>query len=320
MNNFIRLLLSSFLSFLFFANMKMYLEFDVIRVFLSLFLVLLVSGCAAPNKFSSHKYSPGTEYSYVSLMVNDGYVRQSLNCGQFGCTTYVDQTHLFVLDAFRATDKFQRVEINNGLARYKVIVGFERQEKGSEVVSFGKMMLGALTLFLLPMPYEYNYEGRFSIMDGGDILEDYRYRRESEELKFLFVDEQSTKKHAIASMVDNFLQDLERTGLLDDTLVLWTTEFGRMPSSQGGKGRDHNPHCFTNWMAGGGIKGGVTIGPSDEFGFKPADRSHFTQGYDIHATVLHLLGLDHEKLTYRYAGRDFRLTDVHGHVIKELLA
>jgi hypothetical protein len=194
--------------------MKMYLEFDVIRVFLSLFLVLLVSGCAAPNKFSSHKYSPGTEYSYVSLMVNDGYVRQSLNCGQFGCTTYVDQTHLFVLEAFRTTDKFQRVEINNGLARYKVIVGFERQEKGSEVVSFGKMMLGALTLFLLPMPYEYNYEGRFSIMDGGDILEDYRYRRESEELKFLFVDEQSTKKHAIASMVDNFLQDLEH----DDAL------------------------------------------------------------------------------------------------------
>lgn len=184
------------------------------RLFWLLFSVLLVSGCAAPNKFSSHKYSLGTEYPYISLMVNDGYVRQSLNCGQFGCTTYVDQTHLFVLDAFRATDKFQRVEINNGLVRYKVVVGFERQEKGSEAVNFGKMMLGALTLFLLPMPYEYNYEGRFSIMEGGDVLEDYRYRRESEELKFLFVDEQSAKKHAIASMVDNFLQDVESDNVL----------------------------------------------------------------------------------------------------------
>ena len=93
-----------------------------------------------------------------------------------------------------------------------------------------------------------------------------------------------------------------------------------MPSSQGGKGRDHNPYCFTNWLCGGGIKGGVTVGPSDEFGYKPADRKRPTEVYDIHATILHLLGIDHEKLTYRYAGRDFRLTDVQGNVVKALLA
>ncbi len=115
------------------------------------------------------------------------------------------------------------------------------------------------------------------------------------------------------------IADLERTGLLDDTIVLWTTEFGRMPSSQGGKGRDHNPHCFTNWLAGGGIKGGVSIGPSDAFGFKPANRVG-TPVYDVHATILHLLGIDHTRLTVRHNGADRRLTDVHGHVLNELLA
>ena len=116
------------------------------------------------------------------------------------------------------------------------------------------------------------------------------------------------------------IQDLKQRGMLDDTIILWTTEFGRMPSSQGGKGRDHNPYVFTNWLAGGGIKGGVTHGLSDEFGYKPLDRANPTQVYDIHATVLHLLGIDHTKLTVRNNGIDRRLTDVHGHVIQEILA
>ncbi|HUR55136.1 MAG TPA: DUF1501 domain-containing protein, partial [Gemmataceae bacterium] len=115
------------------------------------------------------------------------------------------------------------------------------------------------------------------------------------------------------------IRDLKDRGLLDDTIVLWTTEFGRMPSSQGGKGRDHNPYCFTNWLAGGGIKGGVSYGPSDDYGYKPADRKHPTEVYDIHATILHLLGIDHTKLTVRHNGIDRRLTDVHGHVIRELI-
>jgi hypothetical protein len=116
------------------------------------------------------------------------------------------------------------------------------------------------------------------------------------------------------------IQDLKRTGLLDDTIVLWTTEFGRMPSSQGGKGRDHNPYCFTSWMAGGGVKGGVSHGPSDDFGYKPADRTNPTEVYDLHATILHLLGIDHTRLTVRNNGIDRRLTDVHGRVIRDLLA
>ena len=116
------------------------------------------------------------------------------------------------------------------------------------------------------------------------------------------------------------VQDLRQRGLLDDTIILWTTEFGRMPSSQGGTGRDHNPYCFTNWLCGGGVRGGVSFGPSDDWGYKPADREHPTTVYDVHATVLHLLGIDHERLTVRHNGIDRRLTDVHGHVIREILA
>ena len=116
------------------------------------------------------------------------------------------------------------------------------------------------------------------------------------------------------------IQDLKQRGMLDDTIILWTTEFGRMPCAQGGKGRDHNPFVFTNWLCGGGVKGGVSHGPSDEWGFKPANPSQHSQVYDIHATILRLLGIDHEQLTFRHNGIDRRLTDVHGHVLKEILA
>ena len=119
--------------------------------------------------------------------------------------------------------------------------------------------------------------------------------------------------------------DLKERGLLDETLIIWGGEFGRTVYSQGdlsrkNYGRDHHAKCFTMWLAGGGIKGGVTHGPSDQWGYKPLDRANPTQVYDIHATILHLLGIDHEKLTVRHNGIDRRLTDVHGHVIRELLA
>jgi hypothetical protein len=114
------------------------------------------------------------------------------------------------------------------------------------------------------------------------------------------------------------LKDLRSRGLLDDTLVIWTTEFGRMPCSQGSKGRDHNPFTFTSWMAGGGVKGGVSYGESDEWSYKAVVNP--TYCYDQHATVLRLLGIDHEKLTFRHNGIDRRLTDVHGKVIGELIA
>ena len=106
--------------------------------------------------------------------------------------------------------------------------------------------------------------------------------------------------------------------MLDDTIVHWTSEFGRMPCSQGIKGRDHNPFTFTSWLAGGGVKGGVTYGASDEWSFRAAE--HPLYCYDLHATMLHLLGIDHTRLTFRHNGIDRRLTDVHGHVIEEIIA
>ena len=117
------------------------------------------------------------------------------------------------------------------------------------------------------------------------------------------------------------LTDLEQRGLLEDTLVIWGGEFGRLPLAQIGTakpGRDHNPHCFTAWMAGGGVKGGVSYGESDELGFKAAVNRVSVN--DFHATILHLLGLEHERLTYKYNGRQFRLTDVAGEVLDEIIA
>jgi hypothetical protein len=115
------------------------------------------------------------------------------------------------------------------------------------------------------------------------------------------------------------IKDLKQRGLLEDTLVVWGGEFGRTPMVQGGSdGRDHHPNAFTMWMAGGGVKPGITLGETDELGFNVAkDRVHV---HDLHATLLHLLGFDHEKLVYRFQGRDFRLTDVHGEVVQKLIA
>jgi hypothetical protein len=124
----------------------------------------------------------------------------------------------------------------------------------------------------------------------------------------------------MAKAVSSLILDLKQRGMLEDTVILWTTEFGRMPSTQGGKGRDHNPYVFTNWLCGGGIKGGITHGESDQWGYKPLDRDHPTQVYDIHATILHLLGIEHTKLTVRHNGIDRRLTDVHGEVIGGIIA
>jgi uncharacterized protein (DUF1501 family) len=114
------------------------------------------------------------------------------------------------------------------------------------------------------------------------------------------------------------LQDLKARGLLDSTMLIWGGEFGRTSDSQGSKGRDHNPNAFTIWMAGGGVKRGFHYGQSDEFGYKAVENKVHVN--DLHATLLHLLGLDHQKLTYRFNGRDFRLTDVAGEVIRDIIA
>ena len=123
---------------------------------------------------------------------------------------------------------------------------------------------------------------------------------------------------AVDQPIAALLTDLRQRGLLDDTLVVWGGEFGRTPIVQGANGRDHNPQGFTMWVAGGGVKSGIAHGETDEFGYYAVkDKVHM---HDLHATILHLMGLDHERLTYRYAGRDFRLTDVYGHVVNEIFA
>jgi hypothetical protein len=118
--------------------------------------------------------------------------------------------------------------------------------------------------------------------------------------------------------IAGLLADLKERGLLKDTLVLWGGEFGRTPVAQGRDGSDHNPQGFTMWLAGGGVRGGYSHGATDEFGyFAVQNKVHM---HDLHATILWLMGIDHEKMTYRYAGRDFRLTDVYGQVVKEIMA
>jgi len=118
--------------------------------------------------------------------------------------------------------------------------------------------------------------------------------------------------------IAGLLRDLRQRGLLDETLVVWAGEFGRTPFAQGNDGRDHNPFGFTIWFAGGGTKGGATYGATDDFGYRAVENR--LQIHDLHATMLHLLGVDHTRLTYRFSGRDIRLTDVHGHPVREILA
>jgi hypothetical protein len=136
--------------------------------------------------------------------------------------------------------------------------------------------------------------------DHGDILNHRNHARQSDQ--------------PIAAL----LNDLKSRGLLDETLVIWGGEFGRTPASQGSKGRDHNSKGFSMWLAGGGVKGGHVHGATDEFGGTAVEKK--VHVHDLHATILHLLGVDHERLTFRYSGRDFRLTDVHGNVVRDILA
>jgi uncharacterized protein (DUF1501 family) len=136
--------------------------------------------------------------------------------------------------------------------------------------------------------------------DHGDILNHRNHARQSDQ--------------PIAAL----LADLKSRGLLGETLVIWGGEFGRTPASQGSKGRDHNSKGFSMWLAGGGVKGGYVHGATDEFGGTAVENK--VHVHDLHATILHLLGIDHERLTFRYSGRDFRLTDVHGEVVRDILA
>jgi len=127
-----------------------------------------------------------------------------------------------------------------------------------------------------------------------------------------------TNARFVDQPIAGLLKDLKSRGLLDSTLVVWSGEFGRTPFAQGSDGRDHNPFTFSMWMAGGGIRGGTIFGASDEYGYKAVENK--VSIHDLHATMLHLLGMDHTHLTFRYSGRDMRLTDVYGEVITGVLA
>ena len=128
----------------------------------------------------------------------------------------------------------------------------------------------------------------------------------------------SKNAQAVDKPIAGLLKDLKVRGLLDETLVVWAGEFGRTPFAQGRNGRDHNPFGFSIWMAGGGIKGGTIYGATDEYGYKAVENK--VEVHDLHATMLHLLGFDHTKLTYRYSSRDMRLTDVHGNIVHDIIA
>ena len=131
-------------------------------------------------------------------------------------------------------------------------------------------------------------------------------------------EDHAARAEACDKPIAGLLQDLKQRDMLKDTLIIWGGEFGRTPAAQGGDGRNHNNKGYTTWMAGGGVKGGVSYGATDEHGYQAVENPCHI--HDWHATILHLLGLDHEQLTYRYAGRDFRLTDVHGKVVHDIIA
>jgi hypothetical protein len=128
----------------------------------------------------------------------------------------------------------------------------------------------------------------------------------------------AAKAREVDKPIAGLLADLKQRGLLEDTLVWWGGEFGRTPTAQGSDGRDHNPEGFTHWLAGAGVKRGFRYGATDDYGYYAVENK--VHVHDLHATLLHIMGLDHERLTYRHAGRDFRLTDVEGNVVHEILA
>ena len=200
-------------------------------------------------------------------------------------------------------------------------LAFRMQTAGPELEDFSGETAETLNLYGLDQPVTENF-GRQCLLARRMAERGVRFVQVSHSYKWDQHDKLKTQHSRNSQEVDRpiagLLIDLKRRGLLEDTLVLWGGEFGRTPVAQGKDGRDHNPEGFSMWLAGGGVKGGIRHGATDDYGYFAAeDKVHF---HDLHATMLHLLGLDHTRLTYRYAGRDFRLTDVHGRVVREILA
>jgi hypothetical protein len=204
--------------------------------------------------------------------------------------------------AFRMqTEALEAVAIEKESAATRKLYGLEDKVTGY----FGRQCLMARRLVERGVRFVQLYSGGGNFQTSWDAHWDIEYNH-------------GLHARETDGPVAGLLRDLKSRGLLDSTLVIWHGEFGRMPISQRMSGRDHNPHVFSVWMAGGGVKGGAIVGASDEFGYKVAENGKSIN--DLHATILHLLGMNHEKLTYFHNGRHMRLTDVSGNVIKELVA
>jgi len=200
-------------------------------------------------------------------------------------------------------------------------LAFRMQSAAPELQDIAGETAATLRLYGLDDPRTKNF-GRQCLMARRFVERGVRFVQCTHSYKWDQHDSLKRDHASNAAEVDRpiagLLTDLKRRGLLMETLVVWGGEFGRTPVAQGRDGRDHNPHGFTVWLAGGGVKAGIGHGRTDDYGYYAVeDKVHF---HDLHATILHLLGLDHTRLTYRYAGRDFRLTDVHGEVVKDILA
>jgi hypothetical protein len=203
-------------------------------------------------------------------------------------------------------------------------LAFRMQSEMPRVQDLSNESKATLAMYGIDNPVTENF-GRQCLLARRFLENGVRYVQVSHSDAFVQWDQHGdlTKGHGknareVDLPIAGLLHDLKKRGMLEDTLVWWGGEFGRTPTAQGTDGRDHNPDGFTMWLAGGGVKGGMSHGATDDYGFFARDgKVHM---HDLHATILHLMGLDHERLTFRHAGRDFRLTDVHGKVVHEILA
>ena len=203
-------------------------------------------------------------------------------------------------------------------------LAFRMQTEFPKVEDFSNETPATLKLYGMDNPINANF-GRMCLMARRFAEAGVRFIQVSHSDSNVQWDQHSDLKNGheknareVDLPIAGLLADLKQRGMLDDTLVWWGSEFGRTPTAESTNGRDHNPEGFTMWLAGGGVKGGFSYGATDDYGYYAAENK--VHVHDFHATLLHLLGLDHERLTYRYAGRDFRLTDVEGNVVREIFA
>jgi Protein of unknown function (DUF1501) len=243
---------------------------------------------------------------------------QQLQLGLLGDMNRIQQTNNAIHSGIGSSAAMTDIELNARIESFEL--AFRMQTEAPELFDLSKETESTRRLYGIDEDTTSNFgtqcllARRLSESGVRFVQVSHAYWDQHSDLK---------KDHArLAGEVDKpiagLLQDLKQRGLLEDTLLMWGAEFGRTPTAQGKDGRDHNPHAFTYWMAGGGVKSGFNYGQSDDFGFYAAqDKVHV---HDLHATLLHLLGIDHERLTYRFGGRDYRLTDVFGKVVNEIMA